>query len=408
MNDEFYLKRALRLAAKAHHMTSPNPMVGAVIVKKNRIISEDYHRRPGMPHAEALVIEKAGEGARGSTLYINLEPCCHTEKRTPPCTKAIISAGIKEVVISMADPNPKVSGKGILELQQAGIKVRTGFLEEEAKRLNETYIKYITTGKPFVILKIAMTLDGKIATPEGQSKWITSEKARRMVHRFRSNVDAIITAIGTVKADNPEFTARIKGGKHPLRIVIDPDLEIPINSKVLQVPPQTIVVTKKFHSLQFNNLPLPPFNSPSTSHDLSKGAGRPAVGQGYREVKWGQGDFSNEEKIRILLNKGIQLIEYEGEKVDLQWLMKRLGEKEITSVLIEAGSSMNAYAIEDGIVDKVIVFIAPKIIGGKKSFPAVGGESFRRLEEAYRLKDIRIRRVGEDVLIEGYIERNNQ
>jgi len=395
MNDEFYIKRALRLAAKAHHMTSPNPMVGAVIVKKDRIISEDYHRRPGMPHAEALVIEKAGEDARGSTLYINLEPCCHTEKRTPPCTKAIISAGIKEVVISIADPNPKVSGKGILGLQQAGIKVRTGFLEKEAKRLNEAYIKYITTGKPFVILKIAMTLDGKIATPEGQSKWITSEKARRMVHRFRSNVDAIITAIGTVKADNPELTARIKGGRHPLRIVIDPNLEIPINSKILQVPPLTIVVTKKFHSLHVNNPLPPPFKSP-----LGK--------EGYREVKGGIGGFENEEKIRILLNKGIQLIEYEGERVDLQWLMKRLGEKEITSTLIEAGSSMNAYALEDGIVDKVTFFIAPKIIGGKKSFPAVGGESFRSLEEAYRLKDIRMRRVGEDILIEGYIEKNDR
>jgi len=370
MNDEFYIKRALRLAAKAHHMTSPNPMVGAVIVKKGRIISEDYHRRPGTPHAEALVIEKAGENAKGSTLYINLEPCCHTEKRTPPCTNAIISAGIKEVVISMTDPNPRVSGKGIFELQQAGIKVKTGFLEEEAKRLNEAYIKYITTGKPFVTLKIAMTLDGKIATPEGQSKWITSEKARRMVHRFRSNVDAIITAIGTVNADNPELTARIKGGKHPLRIVIDPNLEMPMNSKILQVPPPTIIMTKK----------------------SAVSSQQPAV----------------EEKKKTLLDMGIEIIEYEGGRANLQWLLKRLGEKEITSILIEAGSAMNAYAFEEGIVDKVMFFIAPKIIGGKKSFPAVGGESFRKLEEAYRIKDIRMRRVGEDILIEGYIERNNQ
>ncbi|MEW6162010.1 MAG: bifunctional diaminohydroxyphosphoribosylaminopyrimidine deaminase/5-amino-6-(5-phosphoribosylamino)uracil reductase RibD [Nitrospirota bacterium] len=363
MGDELYIKRALRLAAKARCMTSPNPMVGAIIVKNGRTISEDFHRRPGTPHAEALAIEKAGENARGSTLYINLEPCCHTEKRTPPCTEAIISAGIKEVVIAMTDPNPKVSGRGISELQKAGIKVRSGILENKAERLNEAYIKYMTTGKPFVILKIAMTLDGKIATPEGQSKWITSEKARKMVHRLRGSVDAIITAIGTVKADDPELTVRIKDGKNPRRIVIDPDLEISLNAKVLKVPPPTIIIAKK---------------------------------------------SAVEEKKKTLFNKGVQIIEYKGEKLNLHWLMRRLGGREITSVLIEAGSSMNAHALEEGIVDKVIFFIAPKIIGGRESFPAVGGKSFRRLEEAYRLKDVKVRRVGEDILIEGYIDKNNQ
>jgi diaminohydroxyphosphoribosylaminopyrimidine deaminase/5-amino-6-(5-phosphoribosylamino)uracil reductase len=383
MDDKFYMKRSLRLASKALSMTSPNPMVGAVLVRRGKIISEDFHRRPGTPHAEALVIEKAAGNAKGSTLYINLEPCCHTEKRTPPCTKAVIAAGIREVVIGMKDPNPKVSGRGISELQKAGIHVRTGVLENEAKRLNEAYIKYITKGIPFVIIKIAMTLDGKIATPKGQSKWITSEKARDMVHRLRGSVDSIITAIGTVKADDPELTARIKGGKTPLRIIIDPNLEVPLHSKVLQIPPQTIIVTKKFHSLQFNNPPTPPF------------------------TKGGPGGLSNEEKIKILLNRGIQFIEYEGEKADLQWLMKRLGEKEIVSSLIEAGSSFNASALEEGIVDKVMFFIAPKIIGGKESFPAVGGRTFRRLEEAYRLRDIKIHRVGEDILVEGYIEKND-
>jgi len=375
------MKHSLRLASRALSMTSPNPMVGAVLVKKGKIISEDFHRRPGTPHAEALVIEKAAGNAKGSTLYINLEPCCHTEKRTPPCTKAVIAAGIREVVIGMKDPNPKVSGRGISELQKAGIHVRTGVLENEAKRLNEAYIKYITKGIPFVIMKIAMTLDGKIATPKGQSKWITSEKARNMVHRLRGSVDSIITAIGTVKADDPELTARIKGGKTPLRIIIDPNLEVPLHSKVLQVPPQTIIVTKKFHSLQLNNPPTPPFS------------------------KGGEGGLSNEEKIKILLNRGIQFIEYEGKKADLQWLMKRLGEKEIVSSLIEAGSSFNASALEEGIVDKVVFFIAPKIIGGKESFPAVGGRTFRNLEDAYRLRDIKIHRVGEDILVEGYIEK---
>lgn len=375
MNDKVYMKRSLRLASRGQPMTSPNPMVGAVLVKKGKIISEDFHRRPGTLHAEALVIEKAGGNARSSTLYINLEPCCHTEKRTPPCTKAIISAGIREVVIGMTDPNPKVSGRGILELQKAGIHVRTGVLENEAKRLNEAYIKYITKGKPFVIMKIAMTLDGKIATPEGQSKWITSEKARKMVHRLRGSVDSIITAIGTVKADDPELTARIKGGKNPLRIIIDPNLEISLHSKVLQVPPKTIIVTKG-----------QTVSSQSTTH------GRSGV----------------EEKKKILLDKGIEIIEHEGEKADLQWLMKRLGEKEIVSALIEAGSSFNAHALEEGIVDKVMFFIAPKIIGGRESFPAVGGRTFRTLKDAHRLRDVKIRRVGEDILVEGYIERNNQ
>ena len=231
MNDAFYIKRTLRLAKKAMGMTSPNPMVGAVLVKDGEIIAEDFHRKPGTPHAEALVLSKSGGKAAGATLYVNLEPCCHTDKRTPPCTKAIINAGVRRVVAAMTDPNPKVSGMGLRELAKAGIEVTSGILEQEAVRLNEFYIKYITTGNPFVILKAAMTLDGKIATPEGRSKWITGEKARRNVHRLRSSVDAVITAIGTVKADDPSLTARIKGGKNPIRIVIDPNLETPLNCK---------------------------------------------------------------------------------------------------------------------------------------------------------------------------------
>src|SRR4030043_879546 len=274
MNNEFYIRRAIRLAAKARGMTSPNPMVGAVIVKNGEIISEDFHRKPGTPHAEALAIEKAGEKAKGSTLYVSLEPCCHTEKRTPPCTRAIITAGIKREIMGMRDPNPKVSGRGSLEVQRAGIVVKSGILEDKAKKLNEIYIKYITSGRPFVILKIAMTLDGKIATPEGQSKWITGEKARRIVHRLRSRTDAIMTAIGTVKADDPQLTARIKGGKSPLRIVIDANLEIPINAKVLQIQPETIIVTRK---------------SEVKSQKLKVG-----------------------EREKILSEKGVQIIDYEG------------------------------------------------------------------------------------------------
>ncbi len=356
MNDESYIRRTLWLAAKARGMTSPNPMVGALIVKNGIIIAEDFHRKPGTAHAEILVIEKVGENAKGSELYINLEPCCHTEKRTPPCTMSIINAGIKKVIIGMNDPNPKVSGGGISQLRDAGIDVKSCILENEAKRLNEAYIKHITTGKPFVILKIAMTLDGKIATPEGQSKWITGEKARKTVHRLRSRVDAIMTAIGTVKADDPQLTARIKNGKNPRRVVIDPDLEINTNAKVLQIPPETIIVTR--------------INNPKSNY---------------------------------LEKTGTKIIYYK-EKLNVNWLMEKLGKMEITSVLIEGGSSLNAHALEEGIIDKVMFFIAPKIIGGEKSFPAVGGEAYRKLEDAYRITDLKIKRIDRDFLIEGYIK----
>jgi len=363
MNNISIMKRVLRLAGKASGITSPNPMVGAVLVKNGKIIAEDYHRKPGAPHAEALVIDKAGEKAKGATLYVNLEPCCHTDKRTPPCTKAIIKAGIKKVVIGMKDPNPKVSGKGIEELSKSGISVVSGVLEEDSIRLNEAYAKYITTKRPFVILKVAMTLDGKIATPEGESKWITGEKARGKVHQLRSSVDAVMTAIGTVKADDPQLTARIKKGtRSPIRIIIDPEFEIPMNAKILNTPPETVIVTKKSQKSEVRS-----------------------------------------QKLRALSNKGVKIIDYEGERVDLNWLMKKLGEMGITSVLIEGGSSLNSHALEYGIVDKTMFFIAPKIIGGKESFPSVGGKAFRKLSEAHQLKNITLKRIGEDILIEGYI-----
>jgi diaminohydroxyphosphoribosylaminopyrimidine deaminase/5-amino-6-(5-phosphoribosylamino)uracil reductase len=363
MDDRFLMKRAIALASRARGMTSPNPMVGAVLVKNGRTVAEDYHRRPGTPHAEALVIQKAGEKARSSTLYVSLEPCCHIDKRTPPCTKTIVRAGIKRVVIAMQDPNPKVSGNGIRELKEAGIKVVSGILEEKARELNEAYMKYITTKRPFVILKTAMTLDGKIATPEGQSKWITGEKARKMVHGLRSGVDAVMTGIGTVKADDPELTARIRGGRNPKRIIIDPKLQIPLNSRILRVPPDTIIVTKE----------------------------RNETGKEPRK-----------HKIHSIVNSGCYML-YFKETLNLYWLMERLGEMGITSVMIEGGSSLNAHALEDGIVDKVMFFISPKLIGGRESYPAVGGRTSRRLEEAYQLRNVTMKRVGEDFLVEGYL-----
>lgn len=372
-----FMRRALRLAARGRGSTSPNPMVGAVIVKKDRVLAEDYHRRSGELHAEALAIIKAGKRADGATLYVTLEPCCHLDKKTPPCTKAIIDAKLRRVIIGMEDPNPKVSGKGISELKRHGIEVIEGVLKPEALVLNEAYIKYITTGKPFVILKVAMTLDGKIATPEGQSKWITGERSRLLVHKMRSTVDAILSAVGTVMADNPRFTARLaanaaEGGDNkpvlrPVRIVIDPDLEIPSDFDIFKTPPPTVIVTRR---------------------------------RGPDDVQQAE----NSGKRLELLDRGVNFLEYGGARVDLQWLMTKLGGMGITSLMIEGGSSLGAYALQDRIVDKVAFFVAPKMIGGRNSLPAVGGDLFRRLEDAWRISDLHSRKIGEDILIEGYVE----
>lgn len=364
VNDTLFMRKALALASRGTGRTSPNPMVGAVLVKNGRIIAADYHRKPGSPHAEALVITKAGHKAKSSTLYVNLEPCCHTDKRTPPCTGGIIKAGIKRVVAAMSDPNPKVSGKGFKTLRDAGIVVETGILEKEARRLNEAYVKFITTKRPFVVLKTAMTLDGRIAAADGQSKWITGEPARRVVHRLRSSFDAVLTAIGTVKADDPQLTSRINEGRNPVRIVIDPRLEISRTARILSTPPRTIIVTKKVErpTAQYNKM------------------------------------------INYLLRSGITILIFK-EVLKLSWLLRKLAKMEITSLMIEGGPSLNAHAIEEGIVDKVIFFIAPKILGGDESYPSVGGKAFRSLEDAFRLEDVSFRRIGEDFMLEGYLTR---
>jgi len=355
MDDIRHMKRALSLARRAIGKTSPNPMVGAVLVKNDRVLAEDYHKKAGEPHAEALVLTSAGDRAKGATLYVTLEPCCHTQKRTPPCTNAIIGTGVKRVVVAMSDPNPKVSGKGIAHLKAAGIKATEGVLQDEARALNEAYIKHVTTGIPFVTLKTAMTLDGKIATPEGQSKWITGEKSRLLVHKLRSSVDAIVTAVGTVKADDPELTARVRGGKSPVRVVIDPQLKSALSARIFKCPPRTIVVTS------------------------AKG-----------------------DKLNKLTKSGVNAITFKGQ-LELNWLMGELGAMGFNSVLIEGGSSLNGHALMEGVVDKVFYFIAPRIIGGKDSFPAVGGRSYLPLDKALKLKNMKVRRIGEDILVEGYL-----
>ncbi|HHW20953.1 bifunctional diaminohydroxyphosphoribosylaminopyrimidine deaminase/5-amino-6-(5-phosphoribosylamino)uracil reductase RibD [Thermodesulfovibrio thiophilus] len=359
-DDRFFMKKALLLAKKAGWKTSPNPMVGAVIVKNGEIISKGFHKKAGLPHAEAEAIMNAKQSIKGATLYVNLEPCCHRDKKTPPCTDAIINSGIKRVVIAMKDPNPKVSGKGIEILRNNKIEVIEGILEDEAKKLNEFYIKYITTNTPFVILKIAMTLDGKIATPSGESKWITSEKSRKLVHIMRGRVDAILSAYGTILKDNPLFTARVKDSKNPVRVIIDPELKIPLNYHVYNPPPDTIVVVNE------------------------------------RKLK--------NSKLECLRQKGIEVIHFSSDKVDLKWLMEELAKRHIMSVMIEGGSSLNSYALWNGIVDKIMIFVAPKIIGGAQSYPSVGGKVYKNLDEAFIIKDLKIKRLANDILIEGHIE----
>ncbi len=376
MSHEMFMKKALSLAARGKGRTSPNPLVGAVVVKGGRVIAADYHRKAGTPHAEALALEKAGKRAKGSTLYVNLEPCCHTEKRTPPCTKSIIRSGIKKVVVAMIDPNPKVSGMGLAELRRAGIETEAGVMEKEAKRLNEVFIKFITKKEPFMVLKIAQSLDGRIATASGESRWITGEKARKYVHGLRNEVDAVLVGINTVTKDDPSLDCRIKGGRNPYRIIVDSRLRMPPDAKLLKHDDgKTIIATVHLNQ-----------NSKSVIPNSS-------VQRNYRN------------KIERLNDLGVRILAVKEKNgmVDLKSLVKELGRLEIMSVMIEGGSSIAASALSCGIVDKVMFFVAPKIIGGVDSVPSVGGSSPAVLKKAFRINDLRVKKIGEDVLMEGYL-----
>ncbi|MBI4847075.1 MAG: bifunctional diaminohydroxyphosphoribosylaminopyrimidine deaminase/5-amino-6-(5-phosphoribosylamino)uracil reductase RibD [Nitrospirae bacterium] len=390
MSDIFFIKKALALAAKGKGRTSPNPMVGAVVVKGGKIIAADYHRKAGTPHAEVLALKKAGERAKGAALYINLEPCCHTDKRTPPCIKTIIQAGIRKVVVAMIDPNPKVSGMGLKELQKAGIETVSGVMEDEAKRLNEAFIKYITKKGPFVVLKIAQSLDGKIATDKGESRWITGEKAREQVHKLRNEVDAVLVGIGTVKKDDPSLDCRTRGGRNPFRIIVDSKLQIPLDAKVLKHDDgKTIIATIP---------PRPPFLKGGIMNSPFEKGGCRGI---FSKKAW----TDYQKKINLLTDMGVRVltVKENAGKVDLKTLMKELGRLDITSVMIEGGSSINASALSSGIVDKVMIFSAPKIIGGVDSIPSIGGKSPALLKNAFNFKNLQVKKVGEDVLLEGYL-----
>ncbi|HUI67463.1 MAG TPA: bifunctional diaminohydroxyphosphoribosylaminopyrimidine deaminase/5-amino-6-(5-phosphoribosylamino)uracil reductase RibD [Nitrospirota bacterium] len=360
--DEKYMRMALCLAEKARGRTSPNPMVGALVVKGSMVISRGYHRQAGEPHAEAIALKKAGKAAKGATLYVTLEPCSHTNKRTPPCSPLVIRSGVKRVVIAMIDPNPHVSGGGVKALRSAGIDVVAGMLESEAKKLNEAFIKHVTTGMPFVTLKIAQTLDGKIATASGESRWITGKEAREEGHRLRDTHDAILVGINTVLKDNPALTTRIPGGRDPIRVIVDTRLRTPLNAKVIA-------------------------QKSSARTYIATLSGTP------------------KEKFNKLLDAGAEILIARGTKghIDLRSLMKMLTRFGVTSVLIEGGAEVNASALRSGIVDKVVMFIAPTIMTGRDSLCSIGGISPKKIGHAIRLANVTSRFLGQDLMVEGYV-----
>lgn len=360
------MAEALRLAEKARGRTSPNPMVGAVLVKEGRIIGKGYHTKAGAPHAEIEAFQNAQEDPRGVTLYVTLEPCCMHGK-TPPCTEAIIQAGIRRVVAAMVDPDPRVSGKGIQQLREAGIQVDVGILEDRARRLNEAFITYQTTGLPFVISKFAMSLDGKIATKTGDSKYITNEQSRAYVHRLRDQVDAIMVGIGTVMADNPLLTTRLPSarGQHPHRIIVDTNLSIPLSAKVVT--------------------------------DLSEA-----------DTTIFTAEAVDRKKAEQLRERGVSIhsVAYDQHgRLDLRQIFEHLGKRNILSVLLEGGAKLNGSAFLSRLVDKVLVFIAPMIIGGKDARSPVEGSGIEALGDAVRLSQITVQRFGEDILVEGYVRK---
>lgn len=356
---------ALRLAAKGRGTTSPNPMVGAVVVNRGRIVGQGFHRKAGGPHAEVIALSQAGSRAKGGTLYVSLEPCSHLKKRTPPCVPLIIKSAVRRVVVAMVDPNPSVRGRGLAQLKRAGIEVAVGCGEAEALQLNEAYVHRVRTGRPFTILKAGMTLDGKIATAGGESQWITDETARTQAHRLRADVDAILVGIGTVLRDDPKLTARLSDDpfrlavRQPLRIVLDSRLRIPLKTAVLQdqQTAHTVIATTVAASAR---------------------------------------------KADLLRRRGIDVLvlpKADGH-VSVLALWKRLGQLGVTSLLVEGGSEVNAAVLRAGLVQRIMCYVAPLLLGGQDAKGLLGGRSPRRLSEALLLKNLRTEPVGRDMLIQ--------
>ena len=367
--DSEFMKRALQLAENGIGRVNPNPLVGAVAVRDGRIIGEGWHQAYGQAHAEVDAInnaESCGETVKGATVYVNLEPCCHYGK-TPPCTELLIGKHVERVVIGMLDPNPLVAGKGAQRLREAGIEVTVGVLEAECRELNEVFCFFIKCRRPFIVLKAAMSLDGKIAAPSGESKWITGEAARKDVQLLRNRYAAIMTGVETVIKDDPELTCRLEVGRNPTRIILDSRLRIPLDSKVLtdQQSNRTIV---------------------ACAEKAAKGKASELEARGVKVLTCGSRNG----------------------RIDLEDLTAMLGGLSIDSVLLEGGATVNDSAFSQGIVDKLILYIAPKIIGGEKSKTVVGGNGIERLDQAYPLQIESMERVGEDLRIIAYRSGRNQ
>ena len=363
---EEYMRRVLELARKGEGHTSPNPMVGCVVVKDGRIISEGYHEKYGEFHAERNALIRCTEDTAGADLYVTLEPCCHQGK-TPPCTDIIIEKKIARVFVGSMDSNPLVAGKGVQILRDHGIYVETGILDAECRKLNEVFYHYIATKTPFVVMKYAMTLDGKIACATGDSKWVTGEIARTQVHRMRGRYRGIMVGIGTVLADDPMLNCRVEGGVDPVRIICDSNLHIPTESQIVK-----------------------------TASDIETIV---ACSQEALESE------RKQEKIRRLKEAGIQIIGTEGAHgVNLVELMKMLGGQNIDSILLEGGGTLNASALEDGIVNKVYAYIAGKLIGGMDARSPVEGMGIDRMADAITLQNMEIEKLGDDFCIVGYVK----
>lgn len=356
--DERWMELALRLAEAARGQTSPNPLVGAVVVKDGQLLGSGAHLKAGTPHAEVHALEQAGKSAKGSTLYVTLEPCNHYG-RTPPCTERTISSGVRRVVVGSTDPDPLVSGKGVQRLREAGLSVKTGVLADRCTRLNEAYFHHRRTGFPFVTLKAAVTLDGKTATSDGDSRWVTGEAAREEVHRLRHQYDAVLVGSGTALHDRPQLTVRLPGGgKNPLRVVVDSRLRMPLNS------------------------PLADVESASTwvfcTDEADSGREAALTARGVRVYRTGAGS-----------------------RVKLESVFRRLGREGIVSVLTESGGELNASLLREGWVNKVMFFIAPKILGGRDSLTAVGGTTVDQMKDALLLEDVSVDLFGRDICVTG-------
>lgn len=362
--DEQWMRRALELATSAIGEASPNPLVGALVVRNGQIVGRGVHRYAQVTHAEVLALEDAGEQARGATLYTTLEPCSH-QGRTPPCTETIIRSGIARVVAAMIDPNPQVCGRGIEALRRAGVRVDLGVCESDARRLNEAFITYITTGRPFVHLKIAMSLDGRIATRTGESRWITGEVARRRVQELRHQSDAVLVGIGTVLADDPELTDRLgRPRSRPLvRVVLDSRLRLPLESKLVRTADEAPV-------LVFTTL----------------------------------AEDERRERLHALGVTVISVPVHES-RVSLPAVLEELGRREITRLLVEGGADVAAAFVEHRLVDKLTLLLAPRLIGGRQAVPALGGSGCARLSDAWAVDIVRLDRVGDDLELTAYPKR---